>query len=129
MLGGFPKRKQIPLGRDAAGPRRPPFRALQITLAALISAIGCVAAQAQNAPAPGFDPRAAERRFEAPQSDHPAPRLPFTPRGAATKANGKPLFVLRGIDVQGAHAMAPDVIAQTYQPYLGRRVSQADLAS
>jgi len=129
MLGGIPKRKRIPLRRGRRGPRRAAFFAFRFTILALSLAISSPLARAQNAPAPGFDPRAAERRFEAPQSDHRAPRLPLASRGAPAQVSAKPLFVLRGIDVRGAHVMPPDGIAQTYQSYLGRRVSQADLAA
>ena len=128
MLADVPERKRIPLRRVATGPRGPLSFLLRFVVAAVLTAAASVAAQAQNA-APGFDPRATERRFEAPQSDHPAPRLPLTPRGTATRASAKPLFVLRGVDVRGAHAIPSDVIAQTYQSYVRRRVSQVDLAA
>ena len=39
------------------------------------------------------------------------------------------MFVLRGISVTGAHAIPRDQIASVYQPYLGKKVSQADLAA
>src|SRR5690242_1835655 len=122
MLGGIPKRKRIPLGRGPARARRPASFTFQFAAAALLIVISSTLACAQNAPAPGFDPRAAERRFEAPQSDHRAPRLPLAPRGAAAMVSAKPLFVLRGVDVRGAHVMLPDAVAQTYRSYLGRRV-------
>ena len=53
-----------------------------------------------------------------------APRLSF----AKSKADPTPLFVLRNVSVNGAHAIAPDVTACAYQAYLGKKVSQADLA-
>ena len=93
----------------------------------LISPLASVAAQAQTGQ--GFDPRGTERRFERPQADNPAPRLPQAPRLASPNADGKPLFVLRGVTVMGAHAIAPGALAATYQRYLGKRVSQADLAA
>ncbi|MCJ9702539.1 MULTISPECIES: ShlB/FhaC/HecB family hemolysin secretion/activation protein [unclassified Bradyrhizobium] len=37
--------------------------------------------------------------------------------------------MLRGIDVGGAHAVSQHRIAAVYQPYLGKKVSQADLAA
>src|SRR5947209_187718 len=126
MLAGIPKRKRIPLRRCASGPRRPASFLSHIAIAALLAAIGNGAAWAQNAPAQGFDPRAAERRFEAPQSNRPAPQLALAPRGTAAKASKKPLFVLRGVNVHHAHAIPQEVIAGTYRSYIGKRVSQAD---
>jgi hemolysin activation/secretion protein len=44
-------------------------------------------------------------------------------------ANTKPMFILRGISITGASAIPPDQIETVYQPYLGKMVSQADLAA
>ena len=44
-------------------------------------------------------------------------------------ADSKPLFVLRGVSLAGASAFPPDRLAATYQPYLGKKVSQADLVA
>jgi hemolysin activation/secretion protein len=44
-------------------------------------------------------------------------------------ADGKPLFVLRTVTLQGAFALPHDQLAAAYQPYLGKQVSPADLAA
>ena len=46
-----------------------------------------------------------------------------------TAADSRPMFVLHGVSVAGAHAIPRDQIITAYQPYLGRKVSQADLAA
>lgn len=87
---------------------------------------------AQQANQPGFDPRQTEKYFET-QSDQgsrtqPALRLPTLGR-PDPGADTRPQFVLRGIVLHGAHAIPHDRIAATYQSYVGRKVSQADLAA
>lgn len=103
-----------------------------LALAILLGTIAVQPAHAQSVSQQGFDPRQAERRFEAPQSDRRAPQilLRAAPRlGAAnSKADAAPLFRLRKVAVNGAHAIAPEAIARTYGAYLGKDVSQADLA-
>ncbi len=44
-------------------------------------------------------------------------------------ADSKPLFMLRGVSLVGASAIPRDRLDATYQPYLGKKVSQADLAA
>src|SRR5207249_10772747 len=78
--------------------------ALATVLGAGLVTVGAIAArpaQAQGAPQPGFDPRQAERKFDA-QSDQRAggvplraPRLSF----ARSKADPTPLFVLRQVSI------------------------------
>jgi len=48
------------------------------------------------------------------------------PGGAA---DTKPLFKLRGVSLTGARAIPREQITRAYQPYLGKSVSQADLAA
>ena len=95
--------------------------------------IVCFPAQAQQANQPGFDPRQTEKRFEDQQSARsPAgrPRLPM-PQFARTAGQGdsKPLFVLQSVSITGAVAIPQDQLVTAYQPYLGKKVSQADLAA
>jgi hemolysin activation/secretion protein len=113
-------------------PRRAAHAILVAVLITVVGAVAAAPAHAQSAPQSGFDPRQAERKFDAAQSDQrasgpplPAPRLSF----AKSKADPTPLFVLRKVSVGGAHALAPDALARAYQPYLGKKVSQADLAA
>ena len=101
-------------------------------LVLILSAIS-MPAEAQQTSQPGFDPRQTERRFDVPQSGQ-APsarsslRMPLASRPEAT-ADAKPLFVLRGVSLTGEDAIPRDQIIRAYQPYLGKKVSQADLAA
>ena len=87
---------------------------------------------AQQANQPGFNPRQPEKYFENQTEretlNRPPVRLP-TVGQPNTGGDTKPQFVLRGIDVVGAHAVSRDRIATAYQSYLGKKVSQADLAA
>lgn len=87
---------------------------------------------AQQANNPGFNPRQTEKYFET-QSDqesgtHPSVRLPMLGR-PDLGGDTRPQFVLRGVTISGAHAVSADRLAGAYQPYLGKKVSQADLAA
>ncbi|NOJ46086.1 ShlB/FhaC/HecB family hemolysin secretion/activation protein [Bradyrhizobium archetypum] len=90
-------------------------------------------AHAEHASQPGYDPRQIEKRFEDQQSSQGAngrPRLP-SPQFGATEGQGdsKSLFVLRHVTISGAVAVPPDRLVTAYQPYVGKKVSQADLAA
>jgi hemolysin activation/secretion protein len=99
----------------------------------LISAITAMPATAQQSGQPGFDPRQTERRFDALQSQQapasrPALRMPRLSRQDAP-ADSRPLFDLRQVSLSGARAIPADQLVTAYQPYLGKKVSQADLAA
>ncbi|SCB54091.1 Hemolysin activation/secretion protein [Bradyrhizobium shewense] len=87
---------------------------------------------AQQANQPGFDPRQPEKYFdnqtERESLSRPSVQLPSV-RQPNTGGDTKLQFVLRGIDVSGAHTVSQDRIATIYLPYLGKQVSQADLAA
>ncbi|MGY8706390.1 POTRA domain-containing protein [Bradyrhizobium sp. 18BD] len=93
---------------------------------------GVSQALAQQANAPGFDPRQPEKHFENQTEQEslsrPPVRLPSVGQ-PNTGGDTRPQFVLRGVNVSGAHAVPGDRIAAVYQPYLGKKVSQADLAA
>lgn len=100
---------------------------------AMWTLIACLPAHAQHANQPGYDPRQTERRFDSQQSSQGAngrPRLP-SPQFARPEGQGdtKPLFVLRHVSISGAVAIPQDRLAATYQSYIGKKVSQADLAA
>lgn len=103
--------------------------ALALQLATLT---GISESLAQQANAPGFDPRQPEKYFENQAEkeslSRPPVRLPAVGQ-ANTGGDTKLQFVLRGVKVSGAHAIPGDRIAAVYQPYLGKKVSQADLAA
>jgi hemolysin activation/secretion protein len=116
---------------QTAAPLRPrPARAALMLLCALLAP---VAAKAQQASQPGFDSRETERRFDASQSGQTRSgrttlQLPRISRPEPT-ADSRSLFRLRGISLAGAQAIPRDQIIMTYQPYIGKKVSQADLAA
>jgi hemolysin activation/secretion protein len=90
-------------------------------------------AHAQQANQPGFDPRQTEKYFDDRQSGpdravRPPPRTPTLARPEVT-ADTKPLFVLRTVSIAGASALPRETLAASYRPYLGKMVSQADLAA
>jgi len=95
--------------------------------------IACLPAQAQQANQPGYDPRQIEKRFDDQQSSQGAngrPRLPlpqFTrPEG---QGDSRPMFVLRHVSIAGGVAIPQERLVATYQPYIGKKVSRADLAA
>ncbi|MBA2401100.1 MAG: ShlB/FhaC/HecB family hemolysin secretion/activation protein, partial [Bradyrhizobium sp.] len=81
---------------------------------------------------PGYDPRQTEKRFEDQQTDQSRAGRPRLPRAPFARPDGKPdptpMFVLRQVSVVGAAVIPPDRLVTAYQPYLGKKVSQADLA-
>jgi hemolysin activation/secretion protein len=99
----------------------------------LLSLATTRAVHAQQANQPGFDPRQTEKYFDDRQSGperpvRPSPRTPTLTRPDVT-ADSKPLFVLRAVSVSGASALPPGQLASSYRPYLGKMVSQRDLAA
>jgi hemolysin activation/secretion protein len=90
-----------------------------------------VAAQQANQPA--FDPRQTEKYFDDQRSrpaeslPQPGLKMPQLARPQAA-ADVKPLFVLRAVSLAGVAAIPDRRLAEIYQPYLGKMVSQADLA-
>ncbi len=90
-----------------------------------------VSAHAQQASSPGFDVRQTERRFEVQDSTQgPDGRrgvaVPGVSRGE-TSADPTPVVVLRNVSLTGAHTIPPARLAVAWQPFIGRKVSQADL--
>jgi hemolysin activation/secretion protein len=84
--------------------------------------------------APTFDPRQTEQRFNDDQSERASAggsRLPMPRRArpAAALADPTPLFVLRRVSVVGANAIPRDLLMAAYQPFIGKKVSQADLVT
>ncbi|MGB8401428.1 MAG: ShlB/FhaC/HecB family hemolysin secretion/activation protein [Bradyrhizobium sp.] len=99
----------------------------------LAAAIVLGPAKAQQVSRPAYDPTRTEKRFDAVGSEQsPAvrPRLP-TPRLAQPegRAATNPLFLLRHVSIVGAHAISRERLSTAYQGYIGKRVSQADLAA
>jgi hemolysin activation/secretion protein len=122
-----------------SGGRRMPSRstAARLSLAALSwLALACALAPAsaqQTSNQPGFDPRQTERQFDAQQSEQSrasrsAVRLPRFDRSEA-RADSSKLIELQAVSVAGADAIPREQIARIYQPFLGKKVSQSDLAA
>src|ERR1035441_4324150 len=96
----------------------------------LLCPLASISAEAQQS---GYDPRQTEKNFDVPQSGQATStrsglRMPQVSRPQAA-ADSQPLFPLRGVSVTGARAIPHDDIVRVYQPYLGKKVSQADLAA
>jgi hemolysin activation/secretion protein len=112
------------------------FRAARPVLAAFVPVVLMLAAMpasAQQTPNPGFDPRQTERQLDARQSEqwrasHGPLRLPHLDRTGGG-VDSRKLIELRSVSVIGAHALPPERIATAYQSFLGKKVSQADLAA
>ena len=78
-----------------------------------------------------FDMRNLERRFDAAGANEEAsPHAPRLPRSSAplSATDNAPLFKLRKVAIIGAITLAPDRMVDAYQAFLGKEVSQADLA-
>ena len=90
-------------------------------------------ATAQQGSQPGVDVRQLERRFETQDTAQAPGGRPgiAVPRVARpdVQADPRPLFVLRNVLLTGARAIAPERLATAYQPFIGKKVSQADLAA
>ena len=106
---------------------------LALGFAALLLLVRAAPAHAEQA-TPTYDPTQFDQRFSGEQLERSAagkPRLP-TPKlaqPAPPPADPTPLFVLRHVSIVGATAIPHDRLATAYQPYIGRKVSQADLAA
>jgi hemolysin activation/secretion protein len=100
----------------------------------VLAAFAPEAVKAQQGSQPGFDPRQTEKRFDALQSERAVEgarsgvQIPLVSRTQAS-ADSTPLVVLRKISLTGARAIPQEDIASAYQPYLGKKVSHADLAT
>ena len=132
-IPSFPEYPRLNYGGAWSRAPRIPNRATGRALFACLVLLFAEQAIAQQANQPGFDPRQTEKHFDDLQSGEgqpakPALRLPTFAKPEVA-ADGKPLFVLRAVTLQGAFALLPDQLATAYQPYLGKPVSPADLAA
>ena len=120
-------------GTNARSSETPHRTTLFLFMACLVLPLAAVRPAVAQQANPGYDPRQTEKQFDDQQSDQGRPvrsplRVPQAARPEIT-ADSKPLFVLRSISLAGAWAVSRDRLAATYQPYLGKKVSQADLAA
>jgi hemolysin activation/secretion protein len=100
-------------------------------IAALSAAFGTSLAFAQAANS-GFDPLQPEKRFEALKQDQlrgtSSPHVPGVADSSGMPGPGGQLFTIRAFSISGNRAIPDAAIAPLYQQYLGRRISEADLA-
>ncbi|HXX09289.1 MAG TPA: POTRA domain-containing protein [Pseudolabrys sp.] len=115
-------------------PRRSSSGAIALQTLTLMLALGGSAWAQQPAPQPRYNnQQQIERSFEILQGDQrlrakPDVRLPNIPK-PEVRASTKPLFKLRSVAVEGASTLSNEAIAETYTPYVGKTVSQADLVA
>ncbi len=88
---------------------------------------------AQQTQQPRLDPRQTEKTFDAFVAEQKRAaranlRVPKFEQ-AKTNVDSKPLFKLTAVSIEGATAVPSDLIAETYRPYIGTTVSQADLVA
>jgi hemolysin activation/secretion protein len=115
--------------------RAPGFPHRVTLFAAIVAAVAfatAAPAHAQQAN-PGFDPRQTEKHFDdldagQRRSAKPSLRLPALAKPEIA-ADSKPQFALRAISLAGASAIPHEDLAAIWRPYLGKMVSQADLAA
>jgi hemolysin activation/secretion protein len=102
----------------------------KLAFAGLLLLMSAIPGAAQQASQPGFDPRQTEKRFDTEQTQPARSALPM-PRLSRqeTPADSKPLFDLGTVTLTGARAIPRGQLITAYQPYLGKKVSQADLAA
>jgi hemolysin activation/secretion protein len=125
----FTECPQLNYGGSQPWPAVPPHR-ITFCLAAIAAVLWLSAIQPATAQQ-GYDLRQTEKHFDDVQEQSRPTRAPLHMPSFAhpeTADNGKPLFVLRGVSLVGATAIPRDQLAATYRAYLGRKVSQADLA-
>jgi hemolysin activation/secretion protein len=109
------------------------YATVGIALALLFSVLLPVPTMAQQAGQPSFDPKQTEKRFDNLESGQSQParsgiKLPSFAQPQAAN-DTRPQFKLRAVTIEGATAMPKEALVGTYQPYLGKKVSQADLAA
>jgi hemolysin activation/secretion protein len=87
-------------------------------------------AQAANS---GFDSGQPAKHFDAvrreQQRNESHVALPVSRGGGAQAASSRKMFVLRNVALTGALAIPAEALGPTYQAYLGKLVSRADLAA
>ena len=82
---------------------------------------------------PAIDPNQAGKTIDALRTERRrAKETTLQVRRAApseVKADPTPLFILRRVSIEGASVIDDEAIAETWRPYIGKKVSQADLAA
>lgn len=99
-----------------------------VAVAILTCRDGTVGAQERAAP---IDPQQIERQtqsrdLERSRLHRDVPQAPTLKRSSSA-ASTKPLLVLTGVEIEGAHAVDQVALSEAYAPYIGRTMSQVDL--
>src|SRR6185295_1530931 len=122
----FPFR--IDTQRDWRLPKRAVWFAFPI-LTLILLGMTPTPAQAQQR----TDPNQTEKNFDSFLSEQRRTRKTGVPlpnmAKPEIKADIRPLFKLSAVSVEGAHVLSRDMFAETFQSYIGKTVSQADLAA
>lgn len=106
----------------------------RVLCAAFLSCTSSFAAHAQQAGgSQGIDPNQIEKKIDAKREElsrsrPSAVRVPQFERAEA-QADPKPFFNLKTVSVQGVVSLPQETIAATYQPYLGKKISKADIVA
>jgi hemolysin activation/secretion protein len=133
LTDSYQTRAGTPLNYGARFIWSPKRRHFIAAVGLLLSTLaGISQALAQQANQPGFDPRQTEKYFDTQSNQQSRSRTPVQLPALGRSevgADTRPQFVLRSVSISGADAIAHDRIVSTYQPYLGKQVSQADLAA
>ena len=101
-------------------------------VAAFLLASGLPPANAQQSTGPRLDPTQLEKNFETYQREQERSRksdvpVPSIPAHTVAPAVGQS-FRLASIAIEGATAILPDELAPAYSAYLGRTISESELA-
>jgi len=108
-------------------------RRFALGLGALLTLLPTSPVHAQTR-SPAYDPTQFDKRLDSKQPERTLPgrsRLPMPKlaQPAVPPADPTPLFLLRRVSIVGATAISPDRLTTAYQPYIGKKVSQADLVA
>src|ERR1700690_3420318 len=134
LIARPPENYGVRVSWAGARPHRGIGKVALASAALIFCLVTSIPVNAQQASQPGFDPRQTEKHFDEPQSglapsgQSPTPRMPVLSR-PQVGADSRPLFKLRGALLTGALAVPHEQITRVYQPYLGKKVSQADLSA
>ena len=114
--------------------RKLSIRAGILLLALLILPVTVGPSAAQQASSqPRYDTGRTEKNLETLQAgrereNKQAVKLPGVPK-SEPRADTRPLFKLRSVSVEGVRSISRDTVDEIYRPYIGKTVSQADLAA
>ncbi|MEZ0221995.1 MAG: POTRA domain-containing protein, partial [Tardiphaga sp.] len=108
------------------------LRVYLIAIAAILLFLGNLPSTASaQVVGPGFDPLQPEKRFDAlkqEQAGRDTPRLPATANVASARSGSGATFEVRGFSIVGNQTIANDEFQPLYQRYVGRKISERDLA-